>query len=183
MTIDYVTLLLINVAAGLAVLAGFLWWGLTSPNRASWAPAFGICGLVATVGGLAMSFTWPIPAPFGEIYGQSSTLLGVLFLGAAWSLARGWHLLPLAIYAFFSGAMAIVIGVRVIALALVPNAMVPGVGFILTGLAGLSAGLALYRPQAKLPRLLGALELLAAAAIWSVTGYYALWMHMGMSVK
>ncbi len=183
MMIDYVTLLLINMAAVLAVLAGFLWWGLTSPNRTNWAPAFGIGGLVATAGGLAMSLTHPIPAPFSEIYGEPSVLLGVLFLGAAWALARGWNLLPLAIYAFFSGMAAIVIGVRMIHLALVPNAIMPGIGFILTGLTGALSGVVLYRPQAKPLRLIGSLALLATAAIWTVSGYYALWLHMSMSAK
>ncbi len=183
MMIDYVTLLLINMAAALAVLAGFLWWGLTSPNRANWAPTLGICGLVGTVGGFAMSLTGPIPAPFREIYGEPSVLLGVLFLGAAWALARGWNLLPLAIYAFFSGLAAIVIGVRIIDLALVPNATMPGIGFILTGLAGALAGVVLYRPQARSLRLVGSLALLAVAALWAITGYYAVWLHMSMSGK
>jgi putative membrane protein len=181
--IDYVTLLLINMAAALAVLAGFLWRGLTSPSRAEWAPAFGVCGLVATVGGFAMSFTWPIPAPFGEIYGEPSVLLGVLFLGAAWTLARGGSFLPLAIYAVFAGAAAVVIGVRIIDLALVPNAIMPGAGFILTGLAGALAGVVLGKPQARPLRVVGSLVLLALAALWAVTGYYGVWLHMSMSVK
>jgi putative membrane protein len=176
--IDYVTLLLINMGAALAVLALFLWWGLTSPSRAEWAPVFGICGLVATVGGFAMSLTWPLPAPFNEIYGTPSVLLGVLFLGAAWTLVRGGSLLPLAIYAFFSGAAAVLIGVRMIHLSLTPNPVLPGLGFILTGLAGVLSGVVLYRPQVKPLRILGALGLLAVAAIWLMTGYLALWLHM-----
>jgi putative membrane protein len=81
--IDYVTLLLANMIGGLLVLTAFLIWGFESPQQRAWAPAFGIAGLVATVGGLVMSFTWPIPKPFATAYGEMSVLLGVLFLGAA----------------------------------------------------------------------------------------------------
>ena len=90
--IDYVSLLLLNMVAGLTVLGLFLWFGLGRENNRAWAPAFGIAGLVAIVGGFVMTFTWPVPAPYNEIYGEMSVLLGVLFLGAAWSLACGWRL-------------------------------------------------------------------------------------------
>ena len=118
--IDYVPLLLINMVSALVVLAFFLWWGLGREDTRHWAPAFGISGLVATVAGFAMTFTWPIPAPFSTAYGEMSVLLGVLFLGATWAIACGWNLLPLGIYAFFAGLAAIVIGVRFIHLSLTP---------------------------------------------------------------
>lgn len=41
-----------------------------------------------------MAFTWPICAPFSMAYSEMSVLLGVLSLGTAWTLARGWSLLP-----------------------------------------------------------------------------------------
>ena len=53
------------------------------------APVFGICGLVATIAGFAMTFTSPIPKPFSMAYGEMSVLLGVLFLGAAWRWRAG----------------------------------------------------------------------------------------------
>ncbi len=176
--IDYVPLLLTNMVSGLIVLALFLWWGLGQEKAGHWAPAFGIVGLVATVAGFAMSFTWPIPAPFGEIYGETSVLLGVLFLGAAWALARGWILVPLGIYAFFAGFVAIVIGIRLIDLSLTPIAFLAGAGFILTGLGGVCAGAVLYRQEVKVLRLAGVLVLLGAAGIWAFTACAAYWAHM-----
>ena len=176
--IDYLALMLVNMTSALVVLALFLWWGLGRANAGHWAPAFGICGLVATVAGFAMSFTWPIPKPFAEIYGDTSVLLGVLFLGAAWALARGWSLLPLGIYAFFAGGAAVVIGVRIIHLGLTPVPLVPGAGFILTGLGGVGAGLVLWKREVKALRLAGALVMLAAAAIWGFTAVMAYWGHM-----
>ncbi|OHB65831.1 MAG: hypothetical protein A2Y76_07840 [Planctomycetes bacterium RBG_13_60_9] len=176
--IDYVTLLLVNMVSALVVLTFFLWWGLGREDTRHWAPAFGISGLVATVAGFAMTFTGPIPKPFSMAYGEMSVLLGVLFLGAAWSLARGWSLLPLGIYAFFSGLAAIVIGVRFIHLSLTPLPIVPATGFILTGLGGVGAGIVLWRRSTRILRIVGGLVLLAAASIWTLTTYRAYWDHM-----
>ncbi len=133
---------------------------------------------MATVAGLAMTFTWPIPAPFSEIYGEMSVLLGVLFLGAAWALARGWSLLPLAIYAFFAGTASVVTGIAIIQLSLIPAPALAGAGFILTGLGGLSAGAVLWKPDHKGLRAGGAVLMLVAAAIWIVTAYTGYWYHM-----
>ena len=176
--IDYVSLLLINMVSALVVLAFFLWWGLGRDDAERWAPAFGICGLVATIAGFAMTFTSPIPKPFSMAYGEMSVLFGMLFLGAAWALTRGWSLLPLSIYAFFAGGVAILLGVRFIALSLTPMPLLPGTGFILTGLGGVGAGVVLWKHDAKALRLAGALVMLAAAAIWAFTAGMAYWTHM-----
>ncbi len=176
--IDYVTLLLINMVCALVVLAFFLWWGLGREDAGRWAPAFGICGLVATIAGFAMTFTAPIPKPFSMAYGEMSVLLGVLFLGAAWALTRGWSLLPLSIYAFFAGGAAVVIGVRFIDLSLTPAPLLPGAGFILTGLGGVGAGVVLWKHDARALRLAGGLVMLAAAAIWAFTAGTGYWAHM-----
>lgn len=176
--IDYVSLLLINMVSALVVLAFFLWWGLGRDDAGRWAPAFGICGLVATIAGFAMTFTSPIPKPFSMAYGEMSVLFGMLFLGAAWALTRGWSLLPLSIYAFFAGGAAILLGVRFIALSLTPMPLLPGTGFILTGLGGVGAGVVLWKHDVKALRLAGALVMLAAAAIWAFTTGMAYWTHM-----
>ncbi len=176
--IDYVPLLLANMVAALVVLVGFLWWGLGRADTRHWAPAFGLSGLVATVAGFAITFTWPIPQPFNTAYGETSVLLGVLFLGTAWALARGWSLLPLGLYAFFGGAVAIVIGIRFIDLGLTPLPLVPGMGFILTGLGGVGAPVVLWKQEARALRLAGALVLLAVAAIWAATTFRAYWGHL-----
>ena len=143
--IDYVTLLLINMVSALVALAAFLWWGLGREDTRQWAPAFGISGLVATVAGFAMTFTRPLPEPFSMAYGEMSILLGVLFLGAAWAIVCGWNLLPPGIYAFFAGLAAMVIGVRFIHLSLTPMPLIPGAGFILTGLGGVCAWIVLWK--------------------------------------
>lgn len=178
MMIDYVTLMLINMTAGLVTLAFFLWQGIDSPDRAKWAPAFSIPGVIAVVCGFAMTFTWPLPAPYSMLFGEMSVLLGALFIAAAWALAKGWSLLPLGIYAFFAGSSAILLGVRLITLSLTKSPALSGTGFILTGHAGVFAGLAIWQYKVKLLRAAGAAVLLAAAAIWALTAYLAYWSHM-----
>jgi putative membrane protein len=85
-------------------------------------------------------------------------------------------LLPLSIYAFFAGWA--VIGVHFIHLSLSPVPFVLGAGFILTGLAGVCAGLVLWKHEVKALRLAGAPVMLAAAAIWALTAGMACWGHM-----
>ena len=178
MFIDYVTLMLINMTAALTILAVFLWKYPVGEDRQTWAPVFAISGLVAVICGFVMIFTWPLPKPYNSPFGEMSVLLGILFLAAAWSLAKGWNLLPLGIYAFFAGSAAVLIGIRIIDLSLTQKPAMSGIGFILTGLAGVMAGLILWLHRIKPFRILAAIILLIAAAIWAMTGYVAYWMHL-----
>jgi len=176
--IDYVTLMLANMVAGLLVLATFLIWGLNGPKQRSWAPPFGLTGFVATVSGLVMSFTWPLPQPYSMAFGEMTVLFGVLFLGAAWALAADYDLQPLGIYALFPGIAGILVGVRIMQLSLTAAPTISGIGFILTGLGGVGAWLTLWKREIRLLRFLGAAVLLAAAAIWLNTACQAYWHHM-----
>lgn len=176
--IDYVTLMLVNMIAGLVVLASFLWWGFGREDLRPWAAGFALPGVVATVSGFAMTFTWPIPAPYSMAFGEMSVFFGVLFLGAAWALACRWSLVPLGIYAFFPGAAAILLGVRLIDLSLTRMPWLSGIGFIVTGLGGLFACVTLLLGRYKVLRIVGGLVMLAAAALWVPTGYIAYWDHM-----
>jgi len=183
MMIDYVTLMLTNMVCGFVILAFFLLWGLDAADKKRWAPAFGISGLVATVCGFRMSFTWPLSVPYNCAYGEMSVLLGVLFLGASWSLAKEWDLLPLGIYAFFAGGAACLLGVRIIDQHLTLTPLMSGVGFIFSGSCGVFAGLVLWYRKIKSLRVLGAAVLLIAAAIWLLTAYEAYWSHLAAKVK
>ncbi len=183
MMIDYVTLMLTNMVCAFVILAFFLVWGLEAEDKKRWAPAFGISGLVAVVCGFAMSFTWPLPLPYNCAYGEMSVLLGVLFLGASWSLAKDWNLLPLGIYAFFAGGAAALLGVRIIDQHLTLSPLLSGIGFILSGAAGIFAGLVLWYRKIKTLRIAGAIVLLIAAAIWLLTAYEAYWSHLKAPIK
>ncbi len=178
--IDYVTLMLVNMVAAFFLLGCFVWRGLDTEDRVNWAPAFGICGLVATVCGFVMTFTWPLPKPFNMTYGEMSVLLGVLFLGAAWTLARGWELMPLTIYAFFAGAAAVVLGIRIIELGLTLSPILSGVGFILSGAAGMFSPVVAWQFQQKELRVISSIVLFAISGIWSCTAYLAYWAHIAV---
>jgi putative membrane protein len=176
--IDYVTLLLINMVAAFFILGCFVWRGPDNEGRINWAPAFAICGLVATIAGFTMTFTSPIPKPYSMAFGEMSVMLGVLFLGTAWALSKGWELMPLAIYGFVAGAAAVVLGVRMIELGLTAKPVISGIGFILSGMAGVLSPMVIWQSEQKGLRIIASLLLFAASAIWAVTGYIAYWMHL-----
>jgi putative membrane protein len=125
-----------------------------------------------------MIFTWPVTGSFNIAYGETTVLFGILFLGTAIALAQGWDLLTVAIYGFFAGLAAIVIGVRIINLGLTKSPLLSGIGFILTGLGGVFAAPTLYFQSIRTLRIIGAIVLVAAALIFAFTGYLAYWGHL-----
>lgn len=167
------------MVAGLVLLATFVYQGLDSSTQKHWIPGFGMTGAIALVTGLHMIYTWPVTGSFNIAFGETTVLFGILFLTTSISLALGWDLLTVAIYAFFAGLAAIIIGIRLINLDLTRRPLLSGIGFILTGLAGvLAAPTLLYLRTNKTWRLIGAVVLIVAALIWAVTGYLAYWGHM-----
>jgi len=183
MFLDYVPLLLINMAAGLVILAHFVHAGLDATDRGRWAPAFGIAGVIALAGGFYMIWTWPLPGSYNAAFGEMSVLLGGLFLGAAWATAKGWDLLPVTLYAFLAGLMAVVLGVRIWNLGLTRTPALTGIGFLLTGSGGLFALPAYCFRTVKGLRVVGALVLVAAAAIWTLIAGAGYWDHLASFAK
>lgn len=184
MFIDFLTLLLLNMAAGLAVLGVFFLRGMDGPNH-KWASAFAIVGLVAFAGGLYITLTWPFPKLqsanlqwANTAFGETSVLLGVLFLGAALSVAKGWDLAPLGIYAFFAGAAAILIGVAMWSMWLTAKPPITATGFIVTGLAGVLTGPMLGCCHKRWLRVIVAVLLFASSAIWTAVWAPAYWLHL-----
>lgn len=171
--------MLINMVAGLSLLATFVYWGLDSNNPKRWIPGFGMTGAIALATGLHMTLTWPVSGSFNIAYGETTLLFGVLFIATALALALGWDLLTIGIYGFFAGLTAIVIGLRILNLGITRNPFLSGTGFILTGLGGvLAAPTLVYLKTNRSWRLLGAGVLLLAAVIWAFTGYITYWGHM-----
>lgn len=190
MFIDYITLMLVNMAAGFAILACFFLWGVNGPNHRPWAPAFAMVGLVAFATGLHMTLTWPIPdlskvVPAGGnlrfaniAFGEMSVLLGALFLGLALAAARGWGMLVLSVYAVLAGVAAIVVGVAIGKSGLTAKPELTAIGFVISGLAGVCSPVVLALRRVAIARAAMTLVLLAAGGIWAVTGYGAYWMHV-----
>ncbi|MGA2092637.1 MAG: DUF981 domain-containing protein [Sedimentisphaerales bacterium] len=178
MMIDYVTLLLINMTAGYFLLSCFVLWGLDSEDKNNWTPAFAIVGLVATVCGFVMTFTWPLPKPYSMAFGEMSVLFGVLFLGTALALARGWFLMPLALYGLVAGVAAIVLGVGIFKMGLTLSPVLTAVGFVLSGLAGVLSPIVVWQAKQKGLRAIASLVLLAISAIWAIISMGGYWAHI-----
>jgi putative membrane protein len=184
MFIDYLTLVMINMVAGTVLLAYYLWKGIDETDQRPYAAGFGGVGLVALITGLMISFTWPLPGSYNVGYGDATTLFGVVFLGTALALNQGWDLLPIAIYAFFAGVDAVIVGVRILSLGLTQEPLLSAVGFVLAGLGGIfAAPFFMFFRNNRTFRLLAVLVLLATAAVWAVTFYGALWGHMASFSK
>ncbi len=179
MFIDYITLLLINMTAGYCLLSGYVYRGLDDPLDKRWLPGFIIVGFIALVFGAHMTATWPIVGAFNSAYGEMSVLFGVIFLGAALAIAKGWSLLTVTIYAFYAGLAAVLLGIRIIDMGMTKVPLLSGIGFILSGLGGVLAAPTLtWLRQSRPFRTLAAIVLGAAALIWAFTGYMAYWAHM-----
>jgi len=178
MFINYITLMLINMVAGLFILASFVYQDLAEIYPKRWIPGFGMTGAIALATGLHMIWTWPVPGSFNIAYGEMSVLFGTLFLGASLALAFGWDLITVAIYGFFAGLAAVVVGIRIINLDLTQRPLLSGIGFILTGISGICAAPALYWRTNRTIRVVGAIVLVSAALIWALTGYMAYWGHL-----
>ena len=177
MFIDYVTLLLVNTSAGFFLLAWYLLRGLDEESPQRWAAAFAMVGGVAFLSGFLLIQRWLLPGPFNMAYGELSVYFGIVFLGASLCLAKGWDLLPVAVYAFFAGIVSLLIGIRILDLRVTNEPTISGVGFLLSGLSGIFAALTLRLRNLKPLRVLGAAVLLATAILWARTGYKAYWAH------
>lgn len=179
MFIDFLTLMMINLVAGTALLAHFIWKGLGQEDQRAYAVGFGMVGLIALFTGFRMAFTWPLPGSYNIAFGESTVLFGIVFLGAAISLALDWDLMPVAIYAFFAGLEALLVGVRIISLSLTKEPLASGLGFIIAGVGGLAAApLLRFLKDNKLIRFLAIAGLLLGTAFWAFTFYNSLWGHL-----
>lgn len=178
MFIDYLTLIMINLVAGTALLAYYLHKGFAAEDQRPFAAGFGIVGLLGVTLGLELTFTWPLPGSYNIAYGETTTLFGGVFLATAFALYHRWDLRPVTIFAFFAGIYAVVVGVRILSLELTKEPLLSGVGFILAGLGGVAAFPVLGLLKNKVFRSAATLVLLATALLWAFTFYNSLWGHM-----
>ncbi len=179
MFIDYLTVLMINLAAGTALLAYFVLKGIPSDDTKAFAAGFGVVGLIAFLGGGHMALNWPLPGSYNIGFGESTLLFGAVFLGASYALAKGWDLLPISIYAFFAGVEALLVGLRIIDLGLTKSPLISGIGFILAGIGGIAAapGLNLLK-KSQTFRYIAAGVLVIVSLFWAYTFYASLWGHL-----
>ncbi len=178
MFIDYLTIIMINLVAGTALLAYYLLKGFTAEDQRPFAAGFGIVGVLGMILGIAMITTWPLPGSYNIAFGESTTLFGAVFLATAYALHNRWDLRPVTVFAFFAGAYAIIVGIRILSLGLTKEPVIAAVGFIMAGLGGVSAFPAFGLLKNKTFRTLAVIVLAVTVVIWAVTFYGSLWGHL-----
>jgi putative membrane protein len=112
-----------------------------------------------------------------------SVLFGVLMFFGAIALLRDWELLSLGIYATFAGAASILLGIRLYTLKMTSEPLVAAFGFSLTGLMGVLSLPVYYLRQHRIVRILAALALVGAAAVWTVFACLGYWAHLANFAK
>jgi len=180
MFIDYLTLIMINMITGTALLAQFLWKSLDSEtDQRSYAPAFGGVGLLSVILGLALTLTWPLPGNHNLSYGETTTLFGIVFLAAAYALSQGWSLIPVATLAFFAGIDALLVGVNLFVNRTEQEPLMVAAGFVLSGLGGMCAApyLMFFRDK-KIFRRLAVTALVLTAVAWMIVFGASFWIHL-----
>lgn len=180
MFINYLTLILITVATGIALLAQFVWKGLEDESaRRSFAPAFGGVGLLTFLLGLSMVLNWPLPGNANILYGETATLFGLVFFMTGIALSQDWDLVPTSTLAFFAGIYSLLMGVNIL---FVPSGQVlptTGIGFVLAGLGGLFSTPYLMFFHTREPvRRVAIAFLLVTMAVWMVMVVASLWIHL-----
>ncbi len=183
MFIDFLGLPLLAIVSGLVVLALYLYVGPEAEEQPKWAPAFGAAGLLALVTGLWMSLTWPLPGSFNIAFGDLAALFGLAYLAGAWSLTKGYGLGLPVVWSLFGSVTAIEVGFRLISLHMTKSPAMAGIAYILAGVGGLLTVPAALLPKNRPLRLLAALVLLVAAALWAATTYPAYWDHLASFSK
>jgi len=178
--IDYLTVMLLSLVAGLFVLAFFVFQlkDIDEKGLKKFILVFLVIGFIMMATGFHMSFTWPLPGSYNIAYGEMSLLIGTLFLGAALHLAMGWNLLPLTIVSFFGGIAAILLGVRIANLELTQHPDMSSLGFILVGAFAVLTPAVYQLRKVRALAYFSIVILVAAGVVWILTTYGAYWSHM-----
>lgn len=178
MFVDFVSIMLVNLAAGLALLAHYLYQMPEPGSRRSWAAGFFAVGLVGFVLGVQMVTHWPLPGGYNVAFGEPDLFLSTAFLAAAVTLTFEWEPLIPAIYGAFGGLQAILVGIRLLELHLTQAPTIAFLGYVSAGVGGILVLPALEWRAARWLAVGTAIILGLSAILWGVTGYEALWSHI-----
>lgn len=182
MFIDYLALMLINMVIALVLFAWFFFKHLEE-GRKVMAPGFLMTGFISIVTGFFTITHWPLPSSYNVVYGEPAVLFGVLFFTAGLALLFDWDLTSLGIFAFISGVVAVIVGIRMLTLNMSKEPAVTMLGFLLTGIVGIAALPGYWLRKYPIIRILVALAALGAAVIWAINGFGAYWGHPASFIK
>ncbi|WP_455382745.1 DUF981 family protein [Salinispira pacifica] len=182
MFIDFLALMLINLVAGLLLFAVYFFWFLEEGQK-KMAAGFLAVGFIQTVTGLDVIFRWPLPSSYNVGFGEPAVMFGVLFFVLGLALLLEWDLLSLGIVAVLFGAVAVVVGIRMLSLGMTKEPILTFFGYLLSGIVGLAALPGYYLREYPIVRALVALAALGAAVLWAITGYASYWGHLESFAK
>jgi putative membrane protein len=77
-----------------------------------------------------------------------------------------------------AGAAAILLGVGIFTLGLTMTPRLTGIGFVLSGAAGVLSPVVVWQSKQKELRAIASLVLLATSAIWALIGLGGYWAHI-----
>jgi len=178
MFVDYLTVMEANLAAGMFILALYIYYGLDGGDQKQWVPAFYAVGLIGTVSGFHHALFWPLPGVYNIAFGEPYLLFGVLFLFAGYALKNEMGLAPLAGYAVMAGLVAITVGARILDAGYTKSPEMTGFLYIIVGMGGVMAFPVIYLKANKGLRMLSVAVCLLAAVLWGFNSLGAYWGHM-----
>ena len=176
--IDYLAVMLVAVGAGLALLALYLYFNPAPEHRPTWGFGFGATALILAATSIPIVVTWPLPGAYNVAYGEPALMFGALFTVAGLALVFRLELLGPAIWGFFAGIAAIVVGDHMIALHMSNSPTVAGLGFIFAGIGGILTLPAVAMKNMRWIAIVAAIVLAVAAVIWLYTGFMSYPGHM-----
>jgi len=177
MFIDFLTLMLINMVVALVLFALYMAF-FFDKNTKKMIPGFLMTGFIALVTGFRMIFTWPLPGSNNILFGELTVMLGALFFMAGLAILLDWDLITVGIFSLFTGAVAVLLGVRILNMNLTKEPLIAAAGYILTGATAILTLPALALPKLKWLRWLTALAAIGSAAIWALVGFPSYWAHI-----
>ncbi len=180
MFIDYLTLMMIDVVAGLGLLIYYLSMGMDSEKGKSLAPAFGVIGLLGLVTGLHMALVWPLPGSYNIPFGEATALFGAVFLAAAVALAKEWDLFSVTLLGLFSGIYAVIAGWGIMQRGMTDFPTISGVSYMVAGAAGILSPLGWKMRDNSALRTLGIVLLIVALGLLGFIFAGSLLRHLGL---
>jgi putative membrane protein len=178
MFIDFTAVMLVGLAAGFVLLAHYLYMNPEPDSRTPWAAGFFAAGLLGLVTSVPMLITWPLPGAYNIAFGEPALYVSVAFIGAGLTLAFRWEPLIPAIYGFFGGLIAIVVGIAMIKMGLTKEPLLAGVGYLAAGVGGVLTLPAIQYRKVRIFALAAAVALGIAALVFFLIGYEAFWGHL-----
>ena len=177
MFIDFLTLMLTNMAVALLLFALYMAFFFEKDSK-KMVPGFLLVGAIALITGFRMVFTWPLPGSFNIAYGEPTILLGAFFFMAGLAIAFGWDLLTIGIYSAVAGAAVILLGSRILDLKMGSNPPEAFLAFLGSGITAILALPSIALPKMKWIRWITALAAVVTFAGWIYVGFSAYWGHL-----